>query len=131
MKRIIIYAFLIFFAAIWTGCSKDESSNPEVPNPQSYYEIEVNNTVEFKLLEHSDGGYRWQWTNGNKCEKIKCIEFRTESTTSDPDICGAPAYAIWKFKGSKAGVDTLLFKESRGIEPLSTIETKTVVIKVK
>jgi Chagasin family peptidase inhibitor I42. len=131
MKRFFVLVAVISFTAIWVGCSKDESSNAEVLDVQPYYEIGVNSTVEFQILENSDGGYRWQWINRSKCAEVDSIGFRTQSTNSDPNICGAPVNAIWTFKGLKAGIDTLKFEEKRSFEPNSTIETKEVVIKVK
>lgn len=131
MKKYFILVAVISFAAIWVGCSKDESSTVDVPDAQPYYEIGVNGIVEFKIFENSDGGYRWQWINRNKCAEVDSIGFRTQSTTTDPNISGAPVNTIWTFKGLKPGIDTLKFEEKRSFEPNSTIKTLEVVVKVK
>ena len=130
MKKYFILVAVISFAAIWIGCSKDESSTV-VPDAQPYYEMGVNSTLEFKMLEHFDGGYRWQWINRSNCAEVDSIGLQRLSAATDPNISGASVNAIWTFKGRKAGIDTLKFEEKRSWEPNSTIKTMEVVVKVK
>jgi predicted secreted protein len=131
MKRNLGLAAAFTVTALLVGCSNDEVKDPVVPDPQAKYEIAVNETIEFKLLEHSDGGYRWEWINKEKSPVADTVAFRTQSTNPDPQVCGASVNTIWTFKGLKAGTSTLKFEERRGFEPNSTINIKEVVIVVR
>lgn len=131
MKRNFMLVAVLAIVVLIVGCSKDEVKEDVVSDPQAKYEIAINGTVEFKLLEHSDGGYRWEWTNKQPSPVADTVAFRTQSTNPDPKVSGAPVNTIWTFKGLKAGTTTLKFEERRSFEPNSTINSKEVVIVVR
>lgn len=124
-KKFFLSAFLAFIIT-GVGCAQKS----KVSDPQSYYEIRKGGTITFRLQEHIGGGYMWQWMNRAQTTVVDSISV-TRWSESDSRKYGAPIYSIWTFKAVKPGIDTLRFEELRVFQKNSTINTKTIVIRVK
>lgn len=127
MKKKIALSILIAIAIL--GVANAQKS--KVPDPKPYYEIRKGGTITFRLLEHTGGGYMWQWANQQQATVVDTVSVSIQSTSTDSRKIGAPTYSIWTFKGIKRGVDTLRFEELRVFQKNSTINTKAIVIRVR
>ena len=106
------------------------AQKPKVSDPKPYYEIRKGGTITFRLLEHTGGGYLWQWKNRAQVSVADSIRV-TRWSDSNSRKYGAPIYTIWKFRAVKPGIDTLRFEELRVFQKNSTINTKVIVIRVR
>jgi Chagasin family peptidase inhibitor I42. len=127
MKKKIALSILIAIAILGVA----NAQKPKASDPQPYYEIRKGGIITFRLLEHTGGGYLWQWTNRAQATVVDSVSVRAQSTSTDSRKIGAPTYSIWTFKGIKRGVDTLRFEELRVFQKNSTISTKVIVIRVR
>ena len=129
MKKKIALSILIAIAIAIAGVANAQKS--KVSDPKPYYEIRKGCTITFRLLEHTGGGYMWQWANQQQATVVDTVSVSIQSTSTDSRKIGAPTYSIWTFKGIKRGVDTLQLEELRVFQKNSTINTKEIVIRVK
>jgi predicted secreted protein len=127
MKKKIALSILIAIAI--AGVANAQKS--KVSDPKPYYEIRKGGTITFRLLEHTGGGYMWQWKNQTQVNVVDTVSVRIQSTSTDSRKIGAPTYSIWTFKGIKRGVETLRFEELRVFQKNSTINTKEIVVRVR
>lgn len=124
-KKIILAALMLI-----TTLGAANAQKSKVSDPKPYYEIRKGGTITFKLLEHTGGGYLWQWKNRTQVNVVDSIG-GTRWSESNSRKYGAPIYTIWKFRAVRSGIDTLRFEELRVFQKNSTINTKEIVIRVR
>lgn len=125
MKKHLLAAFL---AIATLGIANAQKS--KVSDPKPYYEIRKGGIITFRLLEHTGGGYLWQWKNRAQVSVVDSIGV-TRWSESNSRKYGAPIYTIWKFRAVRSGIDTLRFEELRVFQKNSTINTKKIVVRVR
>ncbi len=124
MKRLIIALLLLF--AFFSSCEKDDSTEKE--NINTDYVISIDEEFDLELVANASSGYNWQWVNSQTIEIVDLIDYNYIVDNPSP---GSPGKAIWTFKGVEKGLDSLIMEYSRSGDPNSTIDSKTIVVKVE
>lgn len=82
------------------------------------------------LEENSSTGYAWSYKSSSNA--VKLIGEKSESTTTQTNIDGAPEQKAWTFRADKPGTYTLTFVYA---QPWATsdnpVQTLTYTVKVK
>jgi inhibitor of cysteine peptidase len=118
---------LIFVLTLSNRCGKDDSNN--YGNPETGYELTLNNQFTIELASNPTTGYSWKWTNKQSVTVVDSVGF--VYITDKPELTGSGGKEIWKFRGIKKGTDTLKFEYNRSWEPNSTVKSQTIVVRVK
>ena len=93
------------------------------------YEIAVNESFQLELDSNPTTGYRWEWTNKESVSIVGTLD--NKYVSGSPASAGSGGKEIWKFKGLKSGLDTIKLEYCRSWEPNSSVDKKTITIKVK
>jgi len=93
------------------------------------YEIAVNDSFQLELDSNPTTGYRWEWTNKESVSIVGTLD--NKYVSGSPASAGSGGKEIWKFKGLMSGIDTIILEYCRSWEPNSTVDKKTITIKVK
>ncbi len=98
-------------------------------NSVSNYVIFINDTFQLELPSNPSTGYSWVWINK---QPGSIVDTSNNSFLPDNPIwIGSGGNEIWKFKGEKAGIDTVKLEYCRSWEANSTIETKIIIVNVE
>jgi inhibitor of cysteine peptidase len=120
MKKLILH----FFAIVLISCSSQEDIKGD------YYEVSANETFEVSLNSNPTTGYSWKWLNKpNKL--VDKVSMNYIAMEVKKGIVGSGGSEIWKFKGTKSGIDTLTLEYCRPWDANSTVQTKKIIVKVK
>ncbi len=120
-------SFVFLFIIVFPGCRKNKYFSNEKTNAD--YEIAVNEQFQLNLISNPTTGYSWKWVNE---QAVKVVHSSDKSFVSDtPVLVGSGGKEIWKFKGITTGVDTIKMEYCRSWEPNSTLNTKTIIVRVK
>jgi len=95
------------------------------------YEIAVNDSFKLVLASNPSTGYSWKWVNKQSVSIVDTFDYRFISNAHDKNIVGAGGKEIWKFKGLKAGLDTIKLAYNRSWEQNSTVDSVKVIVRVK
>ena len=128
-KKIILAALMAFILS--DGWSKDKPQKAKIPDPKPYYEIRINETITFKMLEHIGGGYVWRWMNRSQTTVVDSLKATRWIPKAEKRKYGGPSYIIWTFKAVRPGVDTLRFEELRVFQRNSTITIIEIAVRVR
>ena len=115
---------LFFLIINFSGCGK-EDDNSTIYN----YEVSVDEQFQVDLISNPSTGYSWVWINKQAVSIIDSIGFNFIPDT--PVMAGSGGTEIWTLKAVSRGIDTMKFEYCRFWEPNSTIDTKSIVVKVK
>jgi inhibitor of cysteine peptidase len=124
MKKVL----LIVLALSLFSCNEENVTDPD--SEKVYYEVNKNDTFEVSLNSNPTTGYSWKWINENS-ELVEKVSADYIPTEVEKAIIGSGGTEIWKFKGTKIGIDTLTLEYCRPWETNSTVETKKIIVKIK
>ncbi|MBN2682582.1 MAG: protease inhibitor I42 family protein [Bacteroidales bacterium] len=103
----------------------------KVKDNKKEYEIAVNENFTIELESNKSTGYSWQWTNKSSDNCIEALKWDyVDGKTDGSSNKGVPGKEVISFKGIKPGTATITLEYCRKSVKNSTIETKTVIVKV-
>ena len=121
---------LLFIGAIaFYSCTTD----PKDPSEEfkTYYEIAVNEEFQIDLASNPTTGYTWQLANKQTLDIVESI---SQEYISDANLfrkSGVGGKEVWKFKGVKSGVDSIIMKYCRPWEADATMDSTVIKVKVR
>jgi predicted secreted protein len=93
------------------------------------YEVSIHKYFTLELVSNKTTGYAWTWTNRKLVSIVDTFGYKyVDNNTS---LAGRGGREVWNFKGIKPGVDTIKLAYCRSWDAKSTIQTKTIVVRVK
>jgi predicted secreted protein len=93
------------------------------------YEIGINESFKIEFVSNPSTGYSWKWINKPGNSIVDTIDY--QFIPGNPDMVGSSGKEIWKFSGKRSGTEVIRLEYNRSWEPNSTIDSKTITIKVK
>lgn len=117
-------ATITALAAVLFSCNSQKGIKTD-------YEISKNETFEITMKSNPTTGYTWKWIKDKSSQIVDSVSATYVQDKKGADMVGVGGTVIWKFKGKEAGIDTLIFENSRSWEKNAAVETKKVVVKVK
>ena len=121
MRLIIILLVLVIHNL--SGCDKQRDP------VKTDYEIPVNGHFQVDLQSNPTTGYSWQWKNKSSVSIVDTFNF--QYIPAKTGLMGSGGVEQWQFKGIKAGIDSIKLAYCRVWDSTSTVETKTIVVRVK
>ena len=114
------------------------STNPEPPNSKSqpegiqdYYEIVVDEQFQLDLTSNITTGYSWKWVNKQSMEIVESIDQEYVSDNNLFKKSGVGGKEIWKFKGVKTGVDSIIMTYCQPWDTDAPVDSTIIKIKVR
>lgn len=133
MKIPMLICLLILF-----GCSEKSNkknlkrfSPLEEKDANLFYEISVDQEFEIDLTSNLTTGYSWIWVNNQSLNIVDSISQEYVSNSNLSKLLGVGGKEIWKFKGVKSGVDSIIMKYCQSWNPDATKDLTTIRIKVR
>lgn len=127
MKPLLI--FLCIVLTLLLGCSKTDIESDTHLKPD--YIITVGDTIQIELNSNPTTGYSWEWTNKESVSVVTSSGSEYIPAHVGKAIVGSGGTEIWKFIGVKNGIDTIKLEYCRSWDSESTINVKTIYVKVR
>ena len=121
--RILIIAVFIFIRSM-SGCERQSNS----VNIKTDYEIPINGHFQLDLESNPTTGYSWQWENKSSVSIVDTFNF--QYIPAKTGLMGSGGIEQWRFKGIKSGIDSIKLVYCRSWDSTSTVQTKTIVVRV-
>ncbi|MCX8011448.1 MAG: protease inhibitor I42 family protein [Ignavibacteria bacterium] len=121
MKRLIVVLTFFLLLACRSQKLSDEQNIYD-------YEIKLGKSFTIELISNPTTGYSWKWVNKKFDTIVDTFDY--EYVPNNPQLIGGGGKEVWNFRGSKLGVDTIMFEYNRSWEPESTVEIKKFVVRV-
>ncbi len=86
-------------------------------------------SFQIELTSNPTTGYSWKWVNRKSVSIVDTIGYKY--LPDSLGLVGSGGKEIWLFKGIKIGVDSLCFEYNRVWEANSTVNTKTIYVRIK
>ena len=125
MKSTIITLILLF--TFFSSCEKDHPIEHDEVNTD--YTISIDEEFNVQLIANHTTGYRWQWINKQIIDIVDTTDYHY--VIDNPNLTGSGGKEIWTFKGVNKGLDSIKMEYNQSWTPNSTVDSKTIVVKVK
>jgi predicted secreted protein len=120
MKKSVIIILVIFLFSC--------NSRKEI---EADYGVSKDGILEISLKSNPTTPFSWYWIKNDASKLVDSIDVFYIRDKAPLQMNGVGGTQIWKFKGKKNGIDTLIFQYCRFREPESTIEIKRIIVKIK
>ncbi|MBM4176751.1 MAG: protease inhibitor I42 family protein [Ignavibacteria bacterium] len=124
MNKII---FLLVISSLFFICRKNGDNNGS--DYKFDFDIEKGKSFQIELKSNPTTGYSWKWINRTSVSIVDTAGYKY--LPDRPGLVGSGGKEIWTFKGMSIGNDSLRFEYNRSWEPNSTVESKTIYVRVK
>jgi len=116
------------FAALIVLASCDKPARDTCPEPEPAYAIPLGEKLSFCLSSNPSTGYAWAWTNRRAARAVDTSGWSFRS--DEPGVPGAGGRETWTFTARNRGTDSIRMEYRREGEPNTTVQTRTVVLRV-
>ncbi len=121
---------LLFIATILIYSCTTEPKDPS-EGLKSYYEISINEEFQIDLESNHTTGYEWEWANNQRIDIVESISQKYVADSNPLRLSGVGGTEVWKFKGVKSGVDSIIMKYRRPWEADTEMDSTVIKVKVR